>query len=88
MDFRWNDWNIEHATSHGIDVDEIEALIAAAVPPYPEYVGDEKYIVVGRGAGGRLVQAIYMIDEDEALYVIHARPLNDREKWRFRRRMR
>jgi uncharacterized DUF497 family protein len=88
MEFRWNEWNLEHATQHGVSIEEIEALIDAAEPPYPEDVGDDKLMVVGRGSGGRFVQAIYVLDEDGSLYVIHARPLADHEKRRFRRRMR
>ena len=88
MEFRWNEWNLEHATRHGVSVEEIESLIAAAMPPYPEDIGDGKLMVVGQGSGGRYVQAIYVIDEDGGLYVIHARPLADPEKRRFRRRMR
>jgi uncharacterized DUF497 family protein len=88
MKFRWNEWNLEHATQHGVGVDEIEWLIDAAKPPYPEDVGGAKMMVVGRGSGGRYIQTIYVLDEDGALYVIHARPLDDHEKRRFRRRMR
>jgi hypothetical protein len=71
-----------------VSVEEIESLIAAAMPPYPEDIGDGKLMVVGQGSGGRYVQAIYVIDEDGGLYVIHARPLADPEKRRFRRRVR
>ena len=88
MEFRWNEWNLEHATRYGVGVEEIESLIEAAMPPFPEDIGDGKLLVVGQGSGGRYVQAIYVIDDDGALYVIHARPLADHEKRRFRRRMR
>jgi hypothetical protein len=88
MEFRWNEWNLDHATSHGLSVDEIECLIDAARPPFPEYRGDGKWLVQGRGAGERLIQAIDLIDQDGSAYVIHARPLTDQEKRRFRRRSR
>ena len=88
MDFRWNDWNLDHATSHGISVDEIEALIESARPPFPEYRGDDKWIVVGPGKGGRFVQVIFLLDDDGTAYAIHARLLTDPEKRRYRRRMR
>ena len=88
MEFRWNEWNLEHATQHGMSVDEIEALIEAARSPYPEDVGLGKFMVVGRGSGGRFIQVVYVVDEDETLYVIHARCLLDQEKRRFRRRTR
>jgi uncharacterized DUF497 family protein len=47
-----------------------------------------KWIVIGRGFGGRLIQVIYIIDRDGTIYVIHARLLTDREKRRYRRRVR
>ena len=64
MEFRWNRWNLDHATQHGVSVVEIELLIVSARRPYPQEIGDGKVIVVGRGSGGRFVQAIYIIDED------------------------
>jgi uncharacterized DUF497 family protein len=88
MEFRWNEWNVDHATQHGVGVEEIEALVEAAQPPYPEYRGDGKWLVQGRGAGGRFIQAIYLLDADNAAFVIHARPLNETEKYRYRRRLR
>ena len=88
MEFRWNEWNVEHATQHGVRVEEIEALIEAAAPPYPAEIGHRKWLVLGQGPTGRYLQAIYIVDDDDTLYVIHARPLRDHEKRRFRRRMR
>ena len=88
MEFRWNTWNLDHATAHGIAVEEIEMVGRAAQPPYPEEIGGEKFLIVGRGQGGRWVQIIFVVDEDGSLYVIHARPLTEREKRRTRRRLR
>ena len=88
MDFRWNDWNLDHARQHGVSIEEIENLIEAAQRPFPEYRGDGKWLVQGRGAGGRFVQAMYLVDEDGCTYVIHARPLSEAEKRRYRRRLR
>ena len=88
MEFRWNDWNLEHATCHGVSTGEIEGLVDSARPPYPEKIGDEKFLVVGRGAAGRWIQAIYLVDDDGIIYPIHARPLTEREKTRVRKRIR
>lgn len=88
MDFRWNDWNIDHAASHGVTIEEIEAVVKSAQPPYPEDIGNGKFIVLGRGSGGRFLQVIYVLDDEDSLYVIHARPMTDIEKHRYRRRMR
>ncbi len=84
MDFRWDDWNLDHVTDHGVTVEEAEAVIENAASPYPLHREDDKWLVWGRGSGGRLLQVVFVIDDD-SVYVIHARPLTDREKRRFRR---
>jgi uncharacterized DUF497 family protein len=80
--------DLDHATQHGVSTDEIERVIFNAEAPYPEQCGDEKFLVIGRGAGGRFVQVVFVVDEDGPIYPIHARPLNDRVKRRLRRRIR
>ncbi len=81
-EFRWNSWNLEHATKHGVRILEIESVIRHNVP---RHVGQQKLKVVGRGIGGGWIQVIYLLDEDDTIYVIHARPLTAREKKRERR---
>ena len=83
MDFRWNDWNEEHITNHGVSVAEAESVARSGKP---QYRPDGKYLAVGRGQGDRWLQVIYILDEDGTVFVIHARPLTDREKRRWRRR--
>lgn len=86
-DFRWNAWNLEHATSHGVSVAEIESVVRSAKPPYPEDVGNGKWKVIGRGRGDRWVQVLFVIDDDRTVYVIHARPIvKAGEKRQARRR--
>ena len=86
MDFRWSEWNIEHIGKHGVLPDEAELLISAARSPFPRKIQDDKWLVWGKGRRGRFLQAIFVLDEDETIYVIHARPLTDQEKRRYRRR--
>jgi uncharacterized DUF497 family protein len=83
-DFRWNDWNLEHATTHGVSAEEAESVVRRASRPYPQDRGRGKWIVVGRGQGGRVVEGIYVIDHDERLYIIHAMPLSTRRRRRSR----
>ena len=87
-DFRWNDWNLDHATKHGVTVGEIESVVRNAKPPWPEYRGDDKWLVMGRDSGGRLLQVIYLVSPAPYAFVIHARPLTDKEKKVFHRRSR
>ena len=86
--FRWNDWNLQHATAHGISVSEAEYVANSARAPFPDACGDDKWRVWGPTSSGRLVQVIYVVDDDDTFYIIHARPLNEREKKRLRRRLR
>jgi uncharacterized DUF497 family protein len=88
MQFRWIDWNRDHIGQHGVEPIEAEMVVRNAKPPFPDQIGDDKMYVAGRGFGGRFVQVIYILDPDDTVFVIHARPLNDREKKRLRRRTR
>ena len=86
MYFRWNEWNEAHIGKHGIAPEEAEMVVRNAKSPYPRYREDGKWLVWGRGLGGRLIQVIFVIDDDDCIFVIHARSLTDREKRRFRKR--
>lgn len=88
MRFRWNEWNASHVLSHGVEPEEAEDVVAEAADPYPLWRPDDKWLVWGRGRGGRLLQVVFVLDEDDSVYVIHARPLTEREKRQRRRRRR
>jgi uncharacterized DUF497 family protein len=83
MNFRWNAWNIEHIGRHGVSPSDAEQVICGGRSLYR---GDGKYLVQGRGGGGRWLQAIYVLDDDGTVFVIHARPMPDREKRRWRKK--
>ena len=86
MEFRWIDWNRDHISEHGVHLEEAESVVRQVQPPFPEQIGNDKLLAVGKGHGGRLLQVIYVLDADDTVFVIHARPLTDREKKRHRRR--
>ena len=71
-DFRWNEWNLEHATKHGVSIAEIESVVRDVKRPYPMKKGDGKWVVIGRGNGGRFIEVIFVVDPDKRVYVIHA----------------
>jgi uncharacterized DUF497 family protein len=85
MEFRWTDRNFQHVAEHGVEPEEAEKIVEEAEPPWPRYRGDGKYLVWGRGRGDRLLQVVFVLEPDDAVYVIHARPLTQKEKRRFRR---
>jgi uncharacterized DUF497 family protein len=84
-DFRWIDWNVQKMESHGLVVREVEHVVNNARRPYPKPIGNEKWIVIGATSSGRMIQVIYLVDNDGSLFVIHARPLTDKECKRHRR---
>jgi uncharacterized DUF497 family protein len=86
MDFRWNDWNLEHVGAHGVTPEEAEFIVAHAARPYPERIEEKKYLVLGLGWGGRFIQAVYLLDDEGTACIIHARPLTEAERRRLRRR--
>ena len=86
MHFRWNDWNTEHIEKHGVSPEDAEDAVLAAGPGFPRAIDDEKYLVWGQTRHGRYVQVVFVIDPKDSIYVIHARPLTNREKRRARRR--
>lgn len=86
MRFRWNEWNVEKAAGHGVSPDEAEQVVQSAKRPYPQRHGDGRWLVLGRTEAGRSLQVVFLVDENDEIYVIHARPLTDKEKRRDRRR--
>lgn len=85
VDFRWNQWNIEHLAGHEVDPDEAEEVVRQARSPYPKRIGEDKLLVWGPGRGGRLLQVVFVMDDDGTAFVIHGRELTAREKGRRRR---
>jgi len=84
-DFRWTGWNVAKVEGHGLSPDEVEHVVNSASRPFPKPLGNEKWLVVGPTLGGRMIQAIYLVDVDDRLFVIHARPLTPKERRRRRR---
>ena len=46
---------------------------------------DDRYLVWGPTDDGRLLQVVFVIDDEDTIFVIHARPLTEKEKRRYRR---
>lgn len=85
-DFRWIEWNIEKVERHGLTIEDVEFVVNNARWPFPQPIGNEKWLVVGPTRGGRVIQVIYLADIGGGLFVIHARPLTLMERRRHRRR--
>lgn len=86
-DFRWNIWNAQHIARHGIDPADAEFVVRHARRPFPRF-DDGKWRVWGQSSSGAYLQVVYVEDPDGTLYVIHARPLSEREKRLYRKQQR
>ena len=84
-EFRWNEWNLEHATRHGIAPEEAQRVVDHHGRGWPCRIGGEKLLVQGRGQGGRMVQVVYVTDPNGTIYIIHAMPLTTRRRRGSRR---
>lgn len=85
MQFRWNDWNLEHIAAHGVTWQEAEWVVTHEDATD---AGRRKYRVRGQTEAGRYLQVIFVLDADATVFVIHARELTENEKRAFRRRRR
>jgi uncharacterized DUF497 family protein len=88
VEFRWIEWNREKTASHGVTEPEAAHVVEHARPPYPQWRADDKLLVWGATPAGRLLQVIYLLDPDDTVFVIHARPLTNDEKRQRRRAQR
>ncbi len=88
MEFGWNAWNLLHIAGHGVGPDEAEGVVLRARGAFPRRIDDGKWLVWGRAVGGRWLQVIYVLDPDQVVFIIHARPLTPMEVRRLRRRHR
>lgn len=90
MKFVWNDRNIAHIGEHGISWRQAQYVVENVKAPYPQSVGDDKRLVIGKLPDGHFAQVIYVPSRAVAgaVFVLHARRLTDSEKRRFRRRTR
>lgn len=86
-EFRWNDWNVEHVSEHGIRPEDAEFVVSHVSAPFPQAQGQGKFLVAGQTVDGTYIQVIYIFSPRDVIFVIHARPMNDAEKRRLRRRI-
>lgn len=88
MEFRWIEWNVEKVRKHGVEPEEAEQAVCNARTPYPRKELDGRRLVRSKTDAGRFLQVAFIIDPDSTLFIIHARPLTEREKRSLRRESR
>jgi hypothetical protein len=57
--FLWDDFNREHATSHGVGRKDSEFVIENAAAPFPRRREAGKFLVWGPDRSGRIVEVVY-----------------------------
>ena len=87
-DFRWNEWNLGKIAKHGVTVEDAEHAVRRAMRPYPQRIDGGKVLVRGQARSGSYLQVIYVPQDNQEVFVVHARPLTEKEKARLRRRRR
>jgi uncharacterized DUF497 family protein len=65
--FVWRPRNIEHIAKHGVSPQEAKYVVEHASRRYPQRIGEGRYIVRGRTAGGRAIQVIFLVLSDDAV---------------------
>lgn len=86
MDCRWNEWNVAHVARHGVTPEEAEEALSETRAPFPRRTGGDEWLTWAPARSGRLLQVVFVLDRRECVFVIHARPLTERERRLFRRR--
>jgi uncharacterized DUF497 family protein len=67
MSFIWERWNREHLQKHEVSTQEAQYIVEHRQPPFPQPLGNGKFIVRGRTRNGRYLQVIYCFKADEDL---------------------
>lgn len=85
--FRWNEWNLEKLDKHNIVSHEAEYLVQHPPRGSPKRIENDKILVRGQTAAGAYIQVIYVVEKenDDEIFVLHARPLTANERRAFRR---
>ena len=73
IEFRWNWWNLDHATRHGVKIEEAERIVRFARRRRKHKKGT--WYVEGRGNSNRRLEVVYLIDPEGTYYIVHAMPI-------------
>lgn len=84
--FEWDERNDEHATRHGVSIEEIEEVIVDAAVIWKGKSG--VYLAYGQTMDGRYALAVFQHKGQGVVRPITARPLTQKEKKMLRRWMR
>ena len=84
-DFKWIAWNLNKIAMHNVSRVEAEHVVRHPMPGYPRH-SEGTRLAWGQGPHGTYLPVAYVIEPDDRVFVIHARPHTESEKHRARRR--
>lgn len=59
VEFEWDDENIEHLARHGLDADQVNAMLSSRITVIQnKRAGSGQYKFIGRGRGGELITIV------------------------------
>ena len=80
---RWDEWNLEHTSKHGVSQEEIEEVCFSK--HFAIKSGKSKIAVWGQSADGRYLLVILGIEDYGDYYPISARDMEEKEKSRHKK---
>ena len=83
-ELHWNDWNEDHIARHGVAPDEVEEVVFHR-SYYLARIGGDRYLVIGRTDGGRLLSIIVDRDDGSNFFVVTARDAAPKERRLYQR---
>jgi uncharacterized DUF497 family protein len=63
--FAWDEKNRDHISEHNVTPDEAQFVVENAEIPFPQDLGDERLLVWGPTAQGRLLQVIFVLKRQD-----------------------
>ena len=73
------------ADRHGVEPEDAQYVVRHCLRPWPKAVQLGKFEVFGQTRSGRYLHVVFITDPDDTVFIIHARPMTEPEKRRYRR---
>ena len=84
---RWDEWNLEHIARHGVEPEEVEAIVYSQDFTVRR-VGDVRYLLTGQPDGGRYLSVVLDREQPGRYFVVTARDATASERRDYQRHRR
>ena len=82
----WDDWNEEHIARHGVEVEEVEEVLAGMFAlPFIQRARQGTYRALGQAADGRYLAIFFAVRSPGRVYPITARDMDMKERRTYQR---